>query len=508
MVQWYSWFVSFTAALGGFLFGYEIGIINSVLEMDQFRVFFGMSDLGSDMTTLTDTASAKDYKAQITSFFLLGCIPGALFIAVAADYLGRKKSIWLGSLLFSVGALIQALVAAESVPARVHTIMAGRFIGGSGVGILSMSVPLYIAEMAPTDMRGRLTSVQQLMITIGIAVASIINAIIIGAFDGAPKDDNKPWRLALGIQAGPGFLLFLMLFFLPESPRWLMFRDREAEALTNLAKLRQSAESSPAVQEEYQEYKDSIEAERQIGTASWSELRRPGIFNRLVLGVVLQFFQQWTGINAVMYYSSSLFIGMGIPKATATTVNVVVQALVNVLFTLPGMYLIERAGRKKLLVWGGLGMAAFMWGLVLFVNLFASNLPVAVADIKEGMEIPGNAKTFSILAAICMYCYVACFASTWGPVVWVYQSEIFPLRIRGKGTGIATASNWINNFILSYVWPYAEALGANQYIVFGTTGLAMAAFVQFFVPETKGKSLEHMDEVFGFTSNEAADLKA
>ncbi|KNE65841.1 hypothetical protein AMAG_19223 [Allomyces macrogynus ATCC 38327] len=193
-----------------------------------------------------------------------------------------------------------------------------------------------------------------------------------------------------------------MLFFLPESPRWLMFRDRETDALAALAKLRQSEQASPAVQEEYKEYKDSIEAERQIGTASWSELRRPGIFNRLVLGVVLQFFQQWTGINAVMYYSSSLFIGMGIPKATATTVNVVVQALVNVLFTLPGMYLIERAGRKKLLVWGGLGMAAFMWGLVLFVNLFASNLPVPSPISRKAWRFTGNAKTFSILAAICM----------------------------------------------------------------------------------------------------------
>ncbi|KNE73287.1 hypothetical protein AMAG_20739 [Allomyces macrogynus ATCC 38327] len=222
------------------------------------------------------------------------------------------------------------------------------------------------------------------------------------------------WRTALALQAAPGALLMVMLVVMPESPRWLMLREREEEALTNLARLRQQDERSPAVQEEFHDYKQSIETERQVGTAAWSELGRKGILNRL--------FQQWTGINAVLYYSASLFIAMGIPKSTAITVNVVVQSLINVLF----------------------------------------------------------------------------------------HSEIFPLRVRSKGTGIAAASNWINNFILSYVWPYAETLGANQYIVFGTTGLAMAAFTAWYVPETRGKSLEEMDEVFGFAEDAypMTDLKA
>ncbi|KAI9156056.1 hypothetical protein H9P43_009166 [Blastocladiella emersonii ATCC 22665] len=439
--------------------------------MDPFQLFYGLSNLVNGELVKTDESTSRT--SNIVSFFLLGCIPGALFMALAADILGRKKSIWLGAMFFSAGAMIQALVpASDSISSRVGFVMAGRFVGGLGVGILSMTVPLYIAELAPTSIRGRLTTIQQLMITIGIAFASIVNAIIITVYKSAAKDDNSQWRLALGIQAAPGFLLILILFLLPESPRWLLSKNRDDEAAAQLAKLRQTDVKAAEVQQEFHDIKQSIDAERQIGTASWGELMRPGIRNRLVIGVMLQFFQQWTGINAVMYFSSSLFIAMGFSRNTATTVNVVVQALVNVFGTLPGMYLIERAGRTQLLKWGGIGMATFMWIICIAVNLFQSASAGLTPD-----AYPASATAYSLI---------------------------------GLGVGIATASNWINNYILSAVWPYiSEALLANQYAIFGCTGLAMAAYVHFQVPETKGKSLEEMDEVFGFKSGAAAsELKA
>ncbi|KAI9182916.1 hypothetical protein H9P43_003828 [Blastocladiella emersonii ATCC 22665] len=502
--QLYNYFVSFAAALGGLLFGYETGIINSVLEMDPFQLFFGLAEFAAN-GTLTKTADSTSRVSTIVSFFLLGCIPGALFIAFAADVLGRKKSIWLGAILFTAGALIQALVSSSSsISGRVAAIMSGRFIGGLGVGILSMTVPLFIAELAPADSRGRMTSVQQLMITIGIAIASIINAIIIGAFKNATKDNDIQWRLALGIQAGPGFLLVLLLFLLPESPRWLVSQGRNDEGLVMLAKLRQAEAQSSAVQQELHDMTQSIEAEKQIGSASWGELMRPGIRNRLVIGVMLQFFQQWTGVNAVMYFSSSLFMGMGVSKATATTVAVVVQSSINVLGTLPGMYLIERAGRTKLLKWGGVGMATCMWTLVIFVNLFNS----ASAGLSPE-AFPAKAQVYSAISVAAMFTFVFFFASTTGATPWVLQSEIFPARVRGKGTGISTASNWINNYIISAIWPFvSEALGAQQYAIFGCTCLVMTAYVHLQVPETKGKTLEQMDEVFGFKATELHELKA
>ncbi|ORZ36832.1 and other transporter-domain-containing protein [Catenaria anguillulae PL171] len=456
--------------------------------MNPFRLYFGMSTVVNG--ALEKTAEATFYTSSIVTAFVFGCIPGALIITLGGDFLGRKRAIFVGAFLFTLGGLLQALVpAGSSIGSRVTFISAGRFFGGVGIGMLSGS---------------------QLMITIGIAFASICNAIIIGAYGNKNENNDAQWRLALAIQAIPGFILMGMLFFLPESPRWLMSRERESEALASLAKLRQSDEKAPLVQEEFHDFKQGIEAEKAVGNASWSELMRPGIRNRLVIGIILQFFQQWTGINAVMYYSSSLFIAMGIPRETAITVNVVIQSLVNVFGTLPGMYLIERAGRTKLLKWGGLGMATCMWLLVLFVNLFQSTVGMPGDKITADTFVPGSARAFSIIAVLCMYAYVLCFASTWGPVVWVYQSEIFPLRVRGKGTGLATASNWINNTILSFSWPYiSEALGASQYAVFGCTGLAMAAYVQLQVPETKGFSLEDMDRVFGFNgSNKAEAIKA
>ncbi|KAL7750058.1 hypothetical protein RI367_004573 [Sorochytrium milnesiophthora] len=501
MAKWYDWFVSFTAAVGGFLFGYEIGIINSVLSMDAFEQFFQITDANAD--------SSVRRTANIVSFFLFGCIPGALIVAFSADAFGRKRSILIGSFLFTLGAILQATVPTsygDDIDAKVRWICSGRFIGGLGVGIMSSAVPLFIAEIAPTNIRGRLTSVQQLMITIGIAFAAICNAIIIGVYKN-DSGNNSSWRSALAIQAGPGALLFIMLFFVPESPRWLITRGRDEEALAKLSKLRQMSEKSPEVQEEYHEYKLSFEAEKQVGTASWSELLRPGIVNRLAIGVILQLFQQWTGINAIMYYSSLLFQGMGLSKVTATTVAVVVQDLINVLFTLPGMYLIERSGRKKLMFIGGLGLAFASWMMVLFVTLL-NNIDgvkgVKAEDINYSV-LPGKARAYSVISVLMVFVFVAFFAATWGPVVWVYQSEIFPLRIRGKGAGIATLSNWVNNAIISYVWPFAnKSLGSFQYCVFGCTGLMMAAYVAFFVPETMGKSLEEMDDVFGFVAGSNA----
>ncbi|KAI9216621.1 general substrate transporter, partial [Blastocladiella britannica] len=187
----YTWFVSFAAALGGFLFGYEIGIINSVLQMNPFQLFFGLGvpNAAGDAVLASDDNTSKT--SLIVSFFLLGCIPGALFIAFAADILGRKKSLFLGSFLFTAGGLLQALVPSSlSISGRGAFVMAGRFLGGGGIGILSMAVPLYIAELAPSDIRGRLTSVQQLMITIGIAFASICNAIILSAFGDKLVDND------------------------------------------------------------------------------------------------------------------------------------------------------------------------------------------------------------------------------------------------------------------------------------------------------------------------------
>lgn len=227
-----------------------------------------------------------------------------------------------------------------------------------------------------------------------------------------------------------------MMSFMPYSPRWLELRERSHEALAALARLRASDPSSPIVRQEYDEIRDGIEFEKSIGQATWSELVKPGIINRILIAFTLQVFQQWTGINVIMYYASDLFEGMGFSKDVASKQLNLVNAAINVVGTLPGMYLVERLGRRKLLLWGGFGMGTCHLLVCLFIGLS-----------KEG------SKLLAWGAVVSIYGFILFFSSTWGPVVWVYQSEIFPLRIRAKGTGVATFANWSMNAIIAKITP-------------------------------------------------------
>ncbi|KAI8820678.1 sugar transporter [Fimicolochytrium jonesii] len=467
----YNFLMAFSAAMGGLLFGYEIGVIGQVLAMDStFGVYYGLTSLVDGKYVATDANTSRT--GDITSLFLVGCLVGALAVSWMADVIGRKKSILVGGVLFTAGAVLQTFSNGFGM------LIAGRIIGGAGIGILSMVAPLYIAETAPAHLRGRMVTVQQLMITIGIFVASCINAIIIKTVDGDTK-----WRLALGMQMVPGVVLFFLTFIMPESPRWLANRDQDAEALRTLAKLRSVSQDDPAVIAEHREIKESIEMERQIGTANWSELLKPGILNRTVYGFLNQMFQQWTGINYNMYYAPKLIERMGFNKDDADIPFTIANNFINLIGTFPGMYLIERSGRRKLFLWGALGMGISQLLTCLFANLSTN-----------------HGKGFSWAAIFAVYGFVLNFAATWGPVVWVYQSEIFPLRVRSKGTGFATMSNWGNNAIIGKVGPIMTAnIEFYTYLVFGIIALTAGVYVYFFIPETMGKSLEDMDVVFGAT---------
>ncbi|KAJ3085910.1 hypothetical protein HK102_013694 [Quaeritorhiza haematococci] len=291
----------------------------------------------------------------------------------------------------------------------------------------------------------------------------------------------------MGIQIIPGALLVIIIIFMPYSPRWLLNRNRDAEAINILAKLRGSSSTSTTIQTEYHDIKAGIELEKTIGTAEWHELLKPGIVNRVVIALFLQTFQQWTGINVILYYAGELFGRMGFGQVQSTIVFVIINSFVNFISTFPGMYLIERVGRRKLLIYGGFGMGTAHFCVCLFTGLS-----------KTGSAF------LAWLAVLSVYSFILFFASTWGPVVWVYQSEIFPLRIRAKGTGVATVANWSWNAVIAKVTPLVLArIDFYTYTIFGSMGMAMAIFTILFVPETMGKSLEEMDEVFGANAKSA-----
>lgn len=260
--------VTFAAAIGGLLFGYEIGVISQVLGMPSFRSVFKLDAFTEGL---------------ITSTFLLGCTVGAVIVSRIADTLGRRKSIIIASVLFILGGLFQSLT--------LNLFYLGRIVSGLGIGILSSVVPLFIGETAPTFIRGQLIAVQQLMITLGVFLASVVNAIIIINIEG-----DFEWRLALGIQVIPSAVLLFVMLSMPESPRWLANNNFESECLKTLILLREGY-SNEEVQQEYQELLNSIKMERTIGEGSFKELLNKGIVNRVWLAVLIQMCQQWTGAS-------------------------------------------------------------------------------------------------------------------------------------------------------------------------------------------------------------------
>lgn len=337
-------------------------------------------------------------------------------------------------------------------------------------------MPLYISEVAPTEVRGRLIAVQQLMITIGIFLSACINSILYYYVDGDAK-----WRISLAIQCVPGALLLCMMSFLPFSPRWLITQDRDSEAILTVAKLRAESLQSMTVVQEYEDMKSNIEFERSIGKASWSEMLKPGIRNRFVMANLLQAFQQLTGINVVMYYSSQIYEAAGFEKAFAATTLVILNNLINFLGTFPGMYFIERAGRKKLLIVG-----AFVMGLChISVSIFS------------GMAVSENKNTTAAYGAlISFYVFTVAFASSWGPTAWVVQSEIFSIRLRAKGSSAATTTNWLMNALIGKCYPLLfESLRNYTYLIYAGFCFVMM-FYAMTIPETKGKTLEEMDDIF------------
>ncbi|KAJ3278938.1 High-affinity glucose transporter rgt2 [Rhizoclosmatium sp. JEL0117] len=342
-----------------------------------------------------------------------------------------------------------------------------------------MVVPMYIAETAPAATRGALTTVYQLMITFGIFIATAINSIIIKAVD----DLNfTQWRLALGMQVVPALLLVLLVSFIPESPRWLAEKGLHEQAVQVISKLRGLDVNHHEVVAEMKEIQDGVDFDKNLGDSSWAEMFRGSIGKRTIIAIVNQSLQQLTGINVILYYSKDIFNAMGFASADTKIAFPLANAFINFIATFPGMWAVDRFGRKTLLLWGALGMAIGHAGVFTFFQLSKSNQPLAWGAI------------------ISVYVFLISFATTWGPVVWSYQAEIFPLRVRSKGTGIGTMTNWIWNTIIAYAFPQVfSALnkGPSVYWIFFSFCAIMFIWSWTMIKETKGLTLEEISEVFG-----------
>ena len=475
----YVYGVSFACAISGLLFGYDIGIIDSVLKMPAFMTFFESGVLDATTGAVTETEAQATIDGDIVSSFLIGCVLGSALSSVMADSIGRRISILVGALVFALGGIAQAIAA------DVVTLCVARGLSGVAIGILSSITPIYIAEVAPPALRGRMVSVQQLMITIGILLASLVNALMFVVVDGDPQ-----WRGALGAQSVPALFLIVALVFLPYSPRWLMSRGREREAAAVLVLLRGAASDSQVVADEMSAMRADVEAEG-LGPSGkgqgmpWSDLfYDPMVRARLSVAVVLQFFQQLTGINFILYFAADLFQRAGIERTQAATTLVIANASLLIIGTLPGLWLVEVRGRRWLLLWGAAAMCACHALVALFLSLMTTAPAESVAPL-------------SYVAIAFIFLFTLAFSAAWGPVVWVVQSEVLPLRARAKGGAVATMTNWLFNALVGKLCPLiVKAINQYIYVIFALTCMCGGLYVYFCVPETMGLALEEIDALF------------
>ncbi|KAG1146841.1 hypothetical protein G6F37_004925 [Rhizopus arrhizus] len=461
------------AAMGGLCFGYDTGVISGVLVLPDFiQVMTGDP---------SQTSLRSIQTSVITGLLLAGCFVGSLFAAPACERLSRKITIVCGAALFILGAGIQT--GAHSYEMMVG----GRFVAGLGVGSLSMAVPLYLSELAPKEIRGRLIALQQLMITIGIMIAFWAGA--------GTEIHHASWRIPIAIQIIPAGVLGIGAVFLPYSPRWLISRGRNDEALSVLAKLHaDNDKTAPHIVTEYEQIIAEVEHERAVSVDSYLELFKGNILRRMILGILIQIFQQFTGINSIMYYAPKIFIQAGISGNTASLIASGVNGVLNVFATIPAILFLDRLGRRFVLMSGAcvMGVAMLLCGIV----MAATGRVYDTADGEKAIDMSGNVHA-SYFCIVMIYIFVAGFAYSWGPVGWVYPAEIYPLAIRAKGTSITTAANWLMNFVISLFVPVMlTTITWGTYIFFGCCCVCMAVCVFIFFPETKGRSLEEMDVVF------------
>jgi len=476
---WRVFMLAGSACFGGMLFGVDSGIIGGVLTMTTFKDTYGLSKV-------TGVALA-DLQANIVTTLQCGCFVGALSTGFIADRIGRRYNLILAAVLAIVGTIMQA-----AASGHIAAIFVGRFIAGLGVGAASMVTPLYISENAPRAIRGGLTGIYQLFITAGIMLAFWINY-----GSNMHLTGDAQYVVPLIMQALPAVLLFVSMWFCNESPRWLARQDRWDEASVVLSRVRNLPATHPYVAGELTEIKEQLDHERRlIGDAGFKDLMRemwtiPGNRKRALLSVGLMICQQMTGTNAINYYAPQIFKNLGLNGTQTGLFATGVYGIVKMVMC--GLFLIFAAdslGRRKSLLWTSIAMGLSM----LYVGLF-----VRIAPPQAGVPV----SPAGYVALVCIYLFASFFQWGWGPVCWIYVSEIPTARLRGLNVSLAAATQWLFNLVIARAVPNMLVTmgvgGYGAFITFSCFCLSMFIFVWFLVPETKGLALEKMDELFGIT---------
>jgi len=495
------------AALGGFVYGYNQGMFGQILTMTSFT-----NRLEPFYSQGNSSATAR---GLLTAILELGAWIGVLMNGWLADAVGRRVSVVIAAGIFTLGVIVQAC----TQPQGKDFILAGRFVTGIGVGAFSLLVPLYNAELAPPETRGALVALQQLAITFGIMISYWIGygTNYIGGTGESQSD--AAWLVPICIQLLPAVILASgMMLFMPQSPRHLMNVGREQECLDTLARLRSTNTSDMRVRiefleikalrefervralEKYPDYQDgSFKSNFMIGFYDYASLiTNSSLRKRTMVAVMTMVFQQWNGINAILYYAPFIFQGFGLQGNTISLLATGVVGVVMFLATIPAVLYVDSFGRKSILIVGGIGMA--------ISHFIAAGLSGSFAPPPGAADQSWSNSAAGWVCVVFIWLYAIHFGYSWGPVAWIVVSEVYPLGIRAKGVSIGASSNWLNNFAVAM--STSDFIAASQYgafIFFGAMTTIGVIWVHFFVPETKGRTLEEMDELFGEVGFAAAD---
>lgn len=427
--------IFFIGALGGLLYGYDMGVISGAL-----------------LYLKNDIPLTPSMQGLVVASMLFGAIFGSGFSGPLSEKLGRRRLVFIISIIFIVGTLVLALAP------TVEIVVLGRFIIGLAVGGSTAIVPVYLSELAPTDARGSLSSLNQLMITIGILSSFLVNYAL------SPFD---AWRWMLGLAVVPSLILMIGVIFMPESPRWLL-EKRGEKAARDVMKLT------------YPDHEIDIEIANMkkissISESTWDVLKSPWLRTTIIIGSVFALLQQLIGINAIIHYAPTIFhkAGLGDSASILSTVGI---GVVNVLVTIVAILIIDKIDRKKLLMMGNLGMV---------FSLLAMSLLIWLLGVDASVWI----------IIICLALFIVFFGLSWGPVLWVMLPELFPMRARGAATGIAALVLSIGSLLVAYLFPIiSSVLNVQQvFLIFAVIGIIAFFFVMKFLPETRGRSLEQIE---------------
>ncbi|KAH8878929.1 general substrate transporter [Thozetella sp. PMI_491] len=440
-------------AVGGFLFGYDSGIISSTIALPHFKEYF---DNPSD-----------DIKGGIVSSFQGGAVLGTMINMIFADMIGRKRTIFLGALVSLLGSSLQS--GANSM----GMLIAGRFIGGIAVGMLTSTIPMYASELSMPKWRGALSGLLQWFLSWGFLVAQWLG------YGCSFSTTAFSWRFPLGFQCVPAIILVAGVWFLQESPRWLMEKDKHDEARAVLEKLR-NGENASRIDLEFMEIRDVIAADREIGkVTTMSILTKPSWRKRLILGCGVQAFGPLSGINVINYYGPTIYEILGIDTQTSLMIIGISGAL-SIVYCTIGLWMLDKVGRVKPLIVSAAGL-----GGALLVNA-----------VQAQYLNPDNANQLRSMVA--MNFIFSLFYTPLGIISWVYPAEIFPVEVRALGNAITTFTNWLINLVFAQFSPIAlTRIGFAYFYIFFVFNIIALLSYWFFYPETKGRTLEQMDVLFG-----------